>query len=66
MPSEAVRELRGLTRGEVLEPDDDGYEAARAAYNAMSIGRPVTILRPVDLPDIVAAVRWAAASGLAT
>jgi FAD/FMN-containing dehydrogenase len=64
MLSEAVRELRGRTRGEVMEPDDGGYEAARAAYNAMATGRPVAILRPADLPDIVAAVRWAAESGL--
>jgi FAD/FMN-containing dehydrogenase len=62
---EAVHDLRGCTRGEVLEPADLGYEAAREAYNAMAIGRPTTIFRPADLPDIVAAVRWAAGSGLA-
>jgi FAD/FMN-containing dehydrogenase len=65
MLGEAVRDLQGRTRGEVMEPGDGGYEAARAAYNAMATGRPVVILRPADLPDIVAAVRWAAESGLA-
>src|SRR3954466_10900629 len=65
MLSEAVRDLRGQTRGEVMERGDGGYEAARAAYNAMATGRPVSILRPADLPDIIAAVRWAAESGLA-
>src|SRR5689334_16792367 len=65
MLGEAVRDLRGRTRGEVLEPGDGGYEAARAAYNAMATGRPVSILRPADLSDIIAAVRWAAESGLA-
>ena len=65
MLGEAVRDLRGLTRGEILEPGDGAYEVARAAYNAMATGRPVAILRPADLPDIVAAVRWAAASDLA-
>src|SRR5689334_7227852 len=65
MVSEAVRDLRGRTRGEVIEPGDGGYEAARAAYNAMATGRPVSIFRPADLPDIVAAVRWAEESGLA-
>ena len=64
MLGEAVRELRARTRGEVMEPGDAGYEAARAAYNAMATGRPVLILRPADLPDIIAAVRWAAESGL--
>jgi FAD/FMN-containing dehydrogenase len=65
MLDEAVRDLRGRTRGEVMEPGDGGYEAARAAYNAMASGRPVSILRPADLPDIIAAVRWAAESGFA-
>jgi FAD/FMN-containing dehydrogenase len=64
MLGEAVRDLRGRTRGEVLEPGAEGYEAARAAYNAMATGRPVAIIRPADLPDIVAAVSWAAESGL--
>ena len=65
MLGEAVRDLRGCTRGEVLEPADVGYEAAREVYNAMAIGRPAIVFRPADLPDIVAAVRWAAVSGLA-
>jgi FAD/FMN-containing dehydrogenase len=65
MLGDAVRELRGRTRGEILEPSDSGYEPARAAYNAMAAGRPTAILRPASLADIVAAVRWAADSGLA-
>src|SRR4051795_2245927 len=65
MLGEAVRDLRGRTRGEVIEPGDGGYEAARAAYNGMATGRPALILRPADLPDVIAAVGWAADSGLA-
>src|SRR5215213_9711006 len=65
MLGEAVRDLRGCTRGELLEPADVGYEAAREVYNAMAIGRPAIVFRPAHLPDIVAAVRWAARSGLA-
>lgn len=30
-----VGDLRARTRGEVLAPRDGGYEAARAAYNAV-------------------------------
>lgn len=52
-------DLRSRTRGEVLGPRDDGYEPARAAYNALSTGRPAFIFRPADTSDIVAAVRWA-------
>lgn len=65
MVGEAVRGLRGRTRGEVIEPAEIGYEEAREAYNAMATGRPDIIFRPADLPDIVAAVRWAEESGLA-
>ena len=63
MLEEAVQDLRGRTRGEVIEPADDGYEAAREAYNAMATGRPAIIFRPADLTDIVTAVRWAAGVG---
>jgi FAD/FMN-containing dehydrogenase len=55
-----ARDLRARTRGEVFEPEDEGYEAARAAYNAMATGQPACIIRPADTSDIVAAVRWAA------
>jgi FAD/FMN-containing dehydrogenase len=65
MLGDTVRDLRGCTRGEILEPADVGYEEAREAYNAMAAGRPAIILRPANLPDIVAAVRWAEESGLA-
>ena len=54
-----ARDLRARTRGEVIEPQDAGYEAARAAYNALATGQPAYIFRPADVPDIVAAVRWA-------
>src|SRR5690242_11624533 len=60
-----ARDLRALTRGQVLAPRDDGYESARAAYNALATGRPAYIFRPADVPDIVAAVRWAVESDLA-
>ena len=55
-----VGDLRARTRGEVLEPQDAGYQAARAAYNALATGQPACIFRPADVTDIVAAVRWAA------
>src|SRR5688500_7247915 len=64
MLRDTVGELGAQTRGELLEPDDDGYEAARAAYNAMATGRPLAIFRPAHLADVVAAVRWAAEAGL--
>jgi FAD/FMN-containing dehydrogenase len=65
MTDVVARDLRALTRGQVLEAGDDGYEAARAAFNALATGRPAYIFRPADVPDIVAAVRWAVEAGLA-
>jgi FAD/FMN-containing dehydrogenase len=63
--TDAVPALRRSTRGEVIEPDDAGFEAAREAYNAMATGRPAVIFRPSDLSDVVAAVRWAADTDVA-
>jgi len=65
MTDVVARDLRALARGQVLAPRDDGYEPARAAYNALATGRPAYIFRPADVPDIVAAVRWAVESELA-
>jgi len=59
MTDVVARDLRALTRGQVLEPVDDGYEPARAAFNALATGRPAYVFRPTDVADIVAAVRWA-------
>jgi FAD/FMN-containing dehydrogenase len=52
-------DLRARTRGEVLLPQDAGYEAARVAYNALATGQPAYIFRPADVADIVTAVKWA-------
>src|SRR5437773_1578429 len=52
-------DLRALTRGEILEPHDEGYEAARAAFNALATGRPIYIFRPADERDVVAAEGFA-------
>lgn len=43
-------------RGELIAPGDDGYDAARAVYNAMIDRRPGLIARCADVADVVAAV----------
>jgi len=50
--------------GFVIEPDDAGYDAARAIWNAMHDRRPALIARPRTAQDVAAAIRHARASNL--
>ena len=45
--------------GEVVGPDDPGYDAGRAVWNGMIDRRPALILRPRESEDVVAAIRFA-------
>ena len=61
---DAVADLRNRTTGAVLTPADDGYDSARAAWNIAIQQRPAVIVIPESVDDVVAAVRFARASGL--
>ncbi|MEO8626096.1 MAG: FAD-binding oxidoreductase [Candidatus Limnocylindrales bacterium] len=50
-------------RGRVLTSDDTEYELARLTGNAAFDSHPVLIARSADAADVVAAVRWARATG---
>jgi FAD/FMN-containing dehydrogenase/ubiquinone/menaquinone biosynthesis C-methylase UbiE len=50
--------------GTLIGPDDAGYDAARAVWNAMHDRRPALIARPQTVTDVAAAVRYARAEGL--
>jgi FAD/FMN-containing dehydrogenase len=54
----AVTALRDSLRGEVLEPNDEGYDAARKVHNGMIDRRPRLIAQCVDSSDVAAAVRF--------
>ena len=56
--------LRQQVRGDVIAADDEGYEQARAVYNAMIDKRPVVVTRPVNAGDVIAAVNFARESRL--
>jgi FAD/FMN-containing dehydrogenase len=63
-PAQAAREELSGFRGQLIAPEDGGYEDARQVYNAMIDRRPALIARCADAEDVVAAVRFAAAHDL--
>ena len=56
--------LKSAMRGPVLQPADDGYDAARAVYNGMINRRPAAIARCADVADVMTAVRFGRENGL--
>ena len=59
-----VAALRDHLAGEVILPEDAGYEEARAIWNAMHDRRPAVIVRPRSTADAVTALAHARARGL--
>ncbi|WKE72458.1 FAD-binding oxidoreductase [Streptomyces sp. WP-1] len=55
----ALAALRGDLAGEVLVPEDPGYDDARAVFNGMVDRRPAVIARCAGAADVVRAVRFA-------
>ncbi|TGZ18943.1 oxidoreductase [Streptomyces sp. S816] len=55
----ALAALRADLTGDVLAPEDPGYDAARAVFNAMIDRRPAVIARCAGAADVVRAVRFA-------
>jgi FAD/FMN-containing dehydrogenase len=51
--------LRAALRGPLIQPADDGYDAARAVYNGMVDRRPAAIARCSDVADVITAVNFA-------
>ena len=61
----AVREQLGRAfRGELIGPEDPGYDGARSLYNAMIDKRPALIARPADAGEVPRVVRLAREHGL--
>jgi FAD/FMN-containing dehydrogenase len=60
----AIDDLRAQVRGEVISPQDEGYEEARRVYNAMIDRRPAAVVRAVNAGDVMAALRAARDSEL--
>src|ERR671922_86244 len=54
-----LERLRDVIRGPVVDPDDPGYDAARAIWNGAIDRRPACVARCTGVADVVAAVRFA-------
>ena len=52
--------MRGLStfRGEIVLPEDSGYDQARRVWNGMVDRRPAMIVRPDGVEDVAAAIRF--------
>ena len=57
--SPILGQLKPLLRGEFIQPQDAGYDAARQVYNGMIDRRPGAIARCADVADVIAAVNFA-------
>jgi hypothetical protein len=57
--SSVHRELLSGLRGQVICPDDHGYDLARAVFNGMIDRRPLAVVRPVDASDVVRCIEFA-------
>ncbi|MGD8937082.1 MAG: FAD-binding oxidoreductase [Thiogranum sp.] len=54
----AIEGLKEDLRGRLIQPEDDGYDAARHVYNAMINRYPRLIARCADVADVGAVVRF--------
>jgi hypothetical protein len=62
--AEAFGPLAAGLRGELIEPGDPGYDAARAVYNGMIDRHPAAIARCRDVADVIACVRFGRGRGI--
>ena len=59
-----LRALGAALTGDVVVPSDDGWDGARQAWNLAVDQRPVGVVYPESVDDVVATVEFASSSGL--
>jgi FAD/FMN-containing dehydrogenase len=64
LPSSGLEALRSIVKGELLQPGDGGYDAARVVWNAYIDRHPRLIIRCAGVADVVEAVGFARRRGL--
>jgi FAD/FMN-containing dehydrogenase len=62
--AQATQTLRAGLRGQLIQPGDAEYDAARKVYNAMIDRRPALIARCVDAADVMTSIKFAREHGL--
>jgi FAD/FMN-containing dehydrogenase len=62
----SIEQLKAAIRGQLIQPADATYEAARKVYNGMIDKRPALIVRAVDAADVMVAVHYGRENGLQT
>jgi FAD/FMN-containing dehydrogenase len=60
----ALSSFREGLAGEIVLPEDAGYDAARIVWNGMIDRRPALVVRPTGVADVLAALRFAREHGL--
>jgi len=55
----AKEEIKGIVRGNVLVPNDTGYDEARQIWNAMIDRRPALIVQCVQADDVAPVIQFA-------
>ncbi|MFC3282126.1 FAD-binding oxidoreductase [Litchfieldella rifensis] len=55
----SIRQFRDSLRGQLLVPENEGYDEARQVFNAMIDRRPALIVRCAHVTDVIAAVNFA-------
>ncbi len=59
LQASVVKEFQESLRGQLLQQDDKGYDAARQLWNKMIDRKPALIVRCVGVADVIAAVNFA-------
>jgi FAD/FMN-containing dehydrogenase len=59
MEQEAIATLAEDYGGEVISPDEPGYDDARSIFNTMIDRRPAVVTRPRGAADVISAVNYA-------
>src|SRR5258706_582606 len=63
--SAAIEKLRASLHGDIVMPDDPGYDEARKIWNGDIDRRPAVIARCADVDDVRVALAFGKESGLA-